>query len=158
MVSFRFLDETYFPTKQTYKSLAIRNLYAEMNLDNTVIGQIQCYYLNAHLLDFENLDLTRIYLKSLDKESLDLYNEYGFYDEENYDRFSEENFIYEDDYGDFLYNNNIEEVHEYIKNKNDILFIKEIKLNKPYDFKLIIKDLKYTIYIMFDYKNFTVVI
>ena len=51
MVSFRFLDDAYFPNKQTYKSLAIRNLYAEMNLDNTVIGEIQCYYLNSHLLD-----------------------------------------------------------------------------------------------------------
>ena len=67
-------------------------------------------------------------MNSLDKESIDLNNLFGFYDEEDCDRYCEENFIYENEYENFLEDNNIEEVKEYIKNKNDVLFIKELKL------------------------------
>lgn len=156
MLGFRFLDEVYNSSKQNHRSLAVRNLCADILLDGVKIGKLEGYYLNSALLDFNNLNFFHAYIDSLDKEDRDIYYNEGFYDEEDYEEYSRENFFTEGDYEGFLEDNDLEEIDDYIRNRRDILFIMDIKLHKSYDLRSLIEEFKNNLYLLFDYKNFLV--
>jgi len=157
MIRFRFLDDAYYSSKQNHKSLAIRNLYADISLDSIIIGEIQCYYLNSHLLFRVNTDFLDFDSDTLTEAEIKFIEETGVSDEDDYDKYIHKNFLLEDEYEDFINDNEIEIVDGYLRADKDVLYIKELKLYEDYEFAEILKELKSTLYLLFDYKDFIVV-
>lgn len=157
MFCFKFKDETFMREKQKVKTLAIRDLSAKIDLDDKVIGVINCFYFDSYLLFHVDYNFINWNSDVVTDEEIKFINESGVVDEDEYFDYIHDNYLTERDYFEFLDENEIDSFDAYLKKGKNVLYIKEIRVGEEFNIQKVIEDLKHTMYVLFDYKDFMII-
>lgn len=129
-------------SNQNHKSLAVRDLFAEINLDDTPIGVIQSFYFDSYLLFHVDQKFLDFSSDIVTEEEIKFIEKTGVSSEDDLDEYLDKNYLslYEYDKFTFTEDNDINIVDEYLKDDKDVLYIKELKVREEYSISKTLKD------------------